>query len=92
MGKQVKGWTPPEDDEVVVETTAQENTESKPTQQWTPPAEDEVITEPVKKKRLYEPISFFERLKRSFRAFWKEYSKYSTKRRTKKNTRKRHKA
>ncbi len=44
MGKQVKGWTPPED-----AVTEQETTE----QVWTPPS-DAVVDEPVKKKRVLQ--------------------------------------
>lgn len=53
MGKQVKGWTPPEDDEVVVDSTVdQEKPKQQPVQSWTPPSTDEVVEEPVKKKEL----------------------------------------
>lgn len=44
MGKQVKGWVPPEEDEVVQATEPVAQTG------WTPPAEDEILTDPVKKK------------------------------------------
>jgi hypothetical protein len=39
MGKQVKGWTPPEEDEIVEQ-------QEEPTSNWVPPAED-TITDPV---------------------------------------------
>lgn len=39
MGKQVKGWVPPVEDEIIEEQTAE----------WIPPADDEII-DPVKKK------------------------------------------
>lgn len=46
MGKQVKGWTPPED---AVESIVVDNTAPEETPKWTPP-EDAIISEPVKKK------------------------------------------
>lgn len=44
MGKRLKNWTPPEEDEVL----DQEKPAAKTA--WMPPAQDEVVEEPVKKK------------------------------------------
>ncbi|HTJ52630.1 MAG TPA: hypothetical protein VL443_24410 [Cyclobacteriaceae bacterium] len=47
MGKQVKGWVPPED--AVESTVIEESGSSEGTPSWTPPA-DAIVSEPVKKK------------------------------------------
>ena len=51
MGKQVKGWIPPEEDEVL----DQEKPAAKTA--WMPPAQDEVVGEPVKKKEPAGSVS-----------------------------------
>lgn len=51
MGKQNKGWTPPED---AVETAVQETPAPSPNAEWTPPA-DAVVSESVKKKESSDP-------------------------------------
>lgn len=55
MGKQVKSWVPPADDEII-ETVAQQPEPVQNTGGWTPPAEDEII-EPVKKKDSAAPVT-----------------------------------
>ena len=68
MGKQVKGWTPPDEDLIVDDKPAKTST----TSQWTPPATD-AVEGPKKKRRVR--LTIFQRFVRAWKAFKTEFAK-----------------